>query len=285
MGYAAAPLHFPPRTRIRLAERVLQTHSPAEEQSLGHPRPLPDLSGLPGLGLDLSTEALAARILARHGATIRVKKPDVAVPRLAAIIEATLELANESGFQATSLRDLSEQSGLSMGALYAYFDSKETLLRMILDTVAGVVEEALGEPPAALVTPAERLRWLLATHVALTEAMLPWFTFAYMEAKSFPPEARAAAVASEERTEALIARILEEGAAAGAFRPGDGQMSAALIKPLLQDWYVKRSKYRRRDISAARFAASLIAFVERAVGADPPAPRARRRPQSGRQPG
>lgn len=236
---------------------------------MGHSRPLPDLSGLPALGLDPSTEALAARIIARHGAAIRVKKAEVAVPRLATIIDATLELANRGGFQSTSLRDLSEQSGLSMGALYAYFDSKETLLRMILDTVDEAVDEVLGAPPAGLSGPRERLRWLLATHVALTEAMLPWFTFAFMEAKAFPAEARAKAVASEERTEGLIARILEDGTAAGVFQVTDGRMSAALIKPMLQDWYVKRAKYRRRNISAASFTDTLIAFVERAVGTDP----------------
>lgn len=44
-------------------------------------------------------------------------------------------------------------------------------------------------------------------------------------------------------------------------------MTAALIKPMLQDWYVKRSKYRRRGVSAARFSASLIAFIEQALHA------------------
>lgn len=168
-----------------------------------------DAARLPA-GLDLSAEALARRMLARHQATIRVKNPKVAVARLAHIAETTLTLANASGFHSTSLRDLSEHSGLSMGALYAYFDSKETLLAMILDTVAGVVEEVLGQPPEDLTGPLERLRWLIATHVALTEAMLDWFTFVYMEAKAFPAAARAQAVASEQRTEALIAHILEE---------------------------------------------------------------------------
>lgn len=216
-------------------------------------------------GYDLSLEALAARMLARHGATIRVKKPRIAIARLARITETTLKLANAGGFHPMSLRDLSEASGLSMGALYAYFASKEMLLLMILQTVAEVVEEVLGHPPPGLPTPQARLEWLLSTHVELTEAMLPWFTFAYMEAKTFPPEARALAVASEQRTEALIAAILEEGRASGAFAIADARMSAALIKPMLQDWYVKRSKYRRRGITPAQFSGALIAFVERAI--------------------
>lgn len=215
--------------------------------------------------VDLSMEALARRMLARHQATIRVKNPKVAVARLAHIAHTTLTLANAGGFHSMSLRDLSERSGLSMGALYAYFDSKETLLAMILDTVAGVVEEVLARPPDALDDPAARLRWIIAAHVALTEAMLDWFIFVYMEAKAFPAPARARAVASEQRTEALIADILEDGRAKGVFRVDDALMTAALIKPMLQDWYVKRSKYRRRGISPEHFVASLTAFVEEAL--------------------
>ncbi|MDE1570105.1 TetR/AcrR family transcriptional regulator [Aquabacter sp. P-9] len=223
-------------------------------------------------GLDLSMEAMAARMLARHHATIRVKKPQVATARLARIVETTLTLANNAGFQSMSLRDLSEQSGLSMGALYAYFDSKETLLRMILGTVSTVVEEVLGAPPPDLDGPRAHLTWLLRTHVALTEAMLAWFTFSYMEAKTFPPEARAMAVASERRTEGFICDALAQGAAAGVFEIDDAAMTAALIKPMLQDWYVKRSKYRRRGIAPDAFADALVAFVERAILPHEPLP-------------
>lgn len=218
--------------------------------------------------LDLSPEGLAARILARHGATIRVKKPQLATRRLAHIVSSTLTLANQGGFHSMSLRDLSEHAELSMGALYAYFDSKETLLLMILGTVAEVVEEALGTPPDDL-PPPERLRWLIGAHVALTEGMLPWFIFAFMQARSFPPQARAIAVASEERTEGLFAAILAEGQARGDFAMADVDMVAALIKPMLQDWYVKRSKYRRRKVTPDAYAEALMAFVLSAVGAAP----------------
>jgi len=227
-------------------------------------KPTPPSAAL--VRLDLSMEALAARTLARHPETVRVKKPQLATKRLARILDSTLALANRDGFHSMSLRDLSEHAELSMGALYAYFDSKETLLLMILGTVFEVVEQAIGSPPAEL-PPRERLRWLLASHVALTEAMLPWFTFAYMQAKSFPPQARSMAVAGERRTEKLLADILSEGRASGTFTLDDIEMSASLIKPMLQDWYVKRSKYRRRGVTPEAFTQSLWTFVERAIKA------------------
>jgi AcrR family transcriptional regulator len=215
---------------------------------------------------DLSMEALCARMLERHQATIRIRKPAVAIGNLARIVDTTLTLANAKGFHSMSLRDLTEHAGLSMGALYAYFDSKDTLLMMILGQVVVAVEDVLAHPPPGLETdPVVRLRWLLETHLYLTETMQPWFVFAYMEAKAFPRDGRDLAVASELTTERLLAEALEQGARAGLFRIADVEMTAALIKPLLQDWYVKRAKYHRRGITPERYAQSVIDFVEAAI--------------------
>lgn len=215
---------------------------------------------------DLSMEALCARMLERHQATIRIRKPAVAIGNLARIVDTTLTLANRKGFHSMSLRDLTEHTGLSMGALYAYFDSKDTLLMMILGQVVGAVEDVLTRPPPGLETdPVARLRWLLETHLYLTETMQPWFVFAYMEAKAFSREGRDLAVASELTTERLLAEALEQGARTGLFRVADVEMTAALIKPLLQDWYAKRAKYHRRGITPERYAQSVIDFVEAAI--------------------
>ena len=217
---------------------------------------------------DFSMETLCARILDRHAGTVRIKKPQVAVPNLVRIVEATLAISNRKGFHSMSLRDLAEGSGLSMGALYAYFDGKETLLMMVLGQVADAVEEALRTPPPDVAAdPCRRLRWLLETHVYLSETMHPWFVFAYMEAKAFPKEGRDLALRSELATEALIADALAEGVARGRFTIPDLSMTAALIKPLLQDWYVKRGKYRRREVGPEDYARHVVAFVETAIGA------------------
>lgn len=213
-----------------------------------------------------STEALCERILARHRDAVRVQKPHVAVANLARIIEATLKLSNKQGFHATSLRDLAQASGLSMGGLYSYFDNKTTLLSMILGEVSTTVKEVLGAVPDEIATdPLARLRWLIETHIRLTEAMQPWFVFAYMEAKSFPLAERQKAVDSEAATEEMFAAVLRQGVASGAFVVADVDLTASLIKPMLQDWYVKRAKYRKRGTSIEAYIAGVIGIVEAAV--------------------
>jgi AcrR family transcriptional regulator len=215
---------------------------------------------------DFSPEAICGQMLERHRDTIRTQKPHVAVARLVRIVQTTLTLSNRQGFHSMSLRKLATASGLSMGALYSYFDSKDTLSMMILDEVWSAVSATLGRPPDTFSgDPVSRLRWLLETHVYLTETMQPWFLFAYLEAKAFPKEAREKARRSELATEALIADALTEGVRREQFAVANIELTASLIKPLLQDWYVKRGKYRRRSVSSEQYVQTVINFVESAI--------------------
>jgi AcrR family transcriptional regulator len=213
-----------------------------------------------------STEALCARILERHREAIRVQKTELAIANLGRIIVATLKLSNKKGFHATSLRDLARASGLSMGGLYTYFPNKPMLLSMILGEVVTTTLEVLREPPDNVVGDAPaHLDWVLETHIRLTEAMRPWFVFAFMEAKSFPSAERQMAVDAEVAIEKIVADVLAAGVTSGAFVIPDVTLTASLIKPLLQDWYVKRAKYRKRGIPIETFIEGVKAFIGAAL--------------------
>ena len=99
---------------------------------------------------------------------------------------------------------------------------------MILGHVLYLVEAVLGATAVDAGNPRERLRLLLRSHIFLTEIMQPWFFFAYMEAKSFDKWAKQLAIASELRTEDLIASCFVAGQASGLFRaldPGNGRVT------------------------------------------------------------
>lgn len=214
----------------------------------------------------VTNEAICARILERHRNAISVQKQKLAVANLARIINATLKLSNKQGFHATTLREIASESGLSMGGLYSYFDGKSTLLEMILGEVATTVNDVLTSPPPGLAEdPAALMRWLIDMHIHLTEAMQPWFVFAYMEAKSFPEPARKMAVDSERATEAIFEAVIRDGVNKKVFQTRDARLTASLIKPLLQDWYVKRSKYRKRNVRIELYIDTVTQFVEAAL--------------------
>ncbi len=215
---------------------------------------------------DLTSALLCEELFRMYGATIRIQKPHVAIPNLEKIILAALEIGSRKGFHSTTTRDLATASGLSMGAIYSYVESKETLLRMILAAVGFAVERVIAPPEAGEATdPSARLRGLIRRHIQVTDVMQRWFYFAFLEVKAFDKSARDMALQSELRTEALIADAIRDGIAAGLYAPGDPQVWAALVKPLLQDWYIKQWKYRRRGISSAAYVETVTRFVEKAI--------------------
>lgn len=217
---------------------------------------------------DYSTEAICERLLQRHRGTVSVQKPHLAVANLSRIILSTLKLSNRQGFHAMSLRELATTAGLSMGGMYSYFDNKQTLLLMILDAVSSSALDVLGQPPEDVAAdPARHLDWLIVTHIQLTEIMQPWFVFVFMEAKAFPEPAKRIAIESEAATEAIFANVLHRGVAAGAFAIDDVPLTAAIIKPLLQDWYVKRAKYRKAGVNSAQYAERVTSFIRAAIAA------------------
>ncbi len=210
----------------------------------------------------ISKQDLCREVYADHRDSIRVKKEDTIVKNLERIFSATLKIGNKKGFQAMSMRDLGRETSLSMGALYSYFSSKEELLSMLQHQRRTITKRILQEHIEKESEPGARLRVAILTHLYLSEAMQPWFYFSYMEAKNLSKKEQALAVASELYTEKIFADILVQGQANGSFSLRDPQLTASVIKAMVQDWYLKRSKYARRKISVDRYAQFILQFVE-----------------------
>jgi AcrR family transcriptional regulator len=212
--------------------------------------------------INLSKYDLCREVYRENRNSIRVKKENKVVKNLERIFSATLKMSNRKGFQAMSMRDLSRETNLSMGALYSYFASKEELLAMLQNQRRTVTKRILDEQIAQETEPAARLRAAILTHLYLSEAMQPWFYFSYMEAKNLSKKEQDLAVASELYTEKLLADILNQGQIQGAFELRDPQLTASVIKAMLQDWYLKRSKYAKRRVSVDQYARFVLQFVE-----------------------
>lgn len=89
-----------------------------------------------------------------------------------------------------------------------------------------------------------------------------------MEPTNLPQEELRKAVDSEDLTEGFFKQVLEEGIGMGAFRTDTSPLLPALIKPLLQDWYVKRAKYKRRSVTIDTYISTVQDLVESACLAE-----------------
>jgi len=212
--------------------------------------------------VSLSIEDLCRELLLGNRESIKIKKERVAVKNLVKIFNAALTLSNQKGFAAMSLRDLSAEAGLSMGALYTYFKSKDELLRMIQRQGRMVVKRVLKGQIDGIHDPRIQLRKVIRAHLYLSEVMQPWFYFSYMETKNLGEKEQKKAIEAELFTEKILIDIMKKGRGKSVFRPLEMELTGAVMKAMLQDWYLKRWKYARRRISVEKYAGFLIDFVE-----------------------
>ena len=210
----------------------------------------------------LSIEDICRDFYINNREYIRIKKESVAVKNLVTILNTTLSISNEKGFQSMTLRDLSRESHLSMGALYNYFSSKDELFKIIHLNGMTLITNILIKQIEGETETDRRLGKAIRIHLYLSEMMPQWFYFLYMETRNLKKGDRKIPMESELFTEKIFIDILKEGIKSGTYKPRDPLLTAAMIKAVMQDWYLKRWKYTKRDVNVDHYASFIIEFIE-----------------------
>ena len=109
----------------------------------------------------LEGEQFWRSVFEMHREKMQIKNPKVAVGNLEKIFTATFRLANSKGFQAMSLRDLSRETGISMGGLYAYIGSKNDLASVIEGVLRNYIDQVIGGLTNANLAPVQRLKAII----------------------------------------------------------------------------------------------------------------------------
>jgi TetR/AcrR family transcriptional regulator, cholesterol catabolism regulator len=101
------------------------------------------------------------------------------------ILDATILLASQGGFDAVQMRTVAEQADVALGTLYRYFPSKIHLLVSALELLAERAGRRLASQPVPGETPAERVIHVVRSTSRglkgdqhLTEALTRAFMFA-----------------------------------------------------------------------------------------------------------
>lgn len=140
-------------------------------------------------------------------------------PPAEAIEAAAFDLFARKGFQVTTVRDVMRACGLTQGALYNHFASKEELLATIIRSTQAALERELaaavaeaGDDPVAQLRAFVRSYTLRHTRRRV-EAIVANREWEWLDALR-----RQEIRASRRRVRDVLVRILERGHAAGAFR-------------------------------------------------------------------
>ncbi len=83
------------------------------------------------------------------------------------VILKAAEVIRAKGFDATTVNDISEATGLTKGGLYHYIDSKRDLLYRILTLAMDLTFSKVVDPARNVEDPEEQLREVIRRHVEL----------------------------------------------------------------------------------------------------------------------
>lgn len=189
-----------------------------------------------------------------HKEKMQIKNPKVAVGNLEKIFNSTFTLANSKGFQAMSLRDLSKESGISMGGLYSYIGSKDDLASVIEGVLRNYIDQVIGGLAKEDLQPVDRLRAIIYGEIFMMECLSPWYIFCFMELKGLPREQQQQTLDLEIRFESILMDAFASGAALGQFSFSQPELIASQVTAQLQQWHLKHWKFKLRNISNLEYA-------------------------------
>jgi AcrR family transcriptional regulator len=151
--------------------------------------------------------------------------------RRQAILSAALDEFFERGFKAARMDDIARRAGLSKGALYLYFDTKEALFAALLDTIAVPSIERIEAILASAPSLADGIRALTAfAPQVIDRTPLPRvLKVVIADAGNFPALAEQYRRAVIDRGLAALSGLVARSPGQGAIAEGDPQLAARLI--------------------------------------------------------
>lgn len=217
-------------------------------------------------GFAYKGEHLYALVFNRNRDKIQISKEKFAVRNLQRIFEATFQLTPKIGFQAMSLRDLSTETGLSMGGLYSSISSKENIAIIVKDVVSVVCEEIVEESSKQQ-DPVIALEMLVRGYLYASTLMQHWFYFLYFETRSLPPDDQEASKNIElVQVAALEKRISQLRRKSDSCHKSS--FVATMTLALIQERYLKPWKYHQAEQTVDDYADKCLQLIDRAICRD-----------------
>ncbi|MDI3257437.1 MAG: TetR/AcrR family transcriptional regulator [Kyrpidia sp.] len=171
-----------------------------------------------------------------------VKDPQLIETRRQQIVSAAVDLFVKKGFHGTTTREIARESGLSIGALYEYVESKEDVLYLVCENIHNTLEMRLRQTLTESHNGRETLRSAIRQYLYVMDDMQDDVLLIYQESKSLPLESLRYVLRKEEQITGIFEDILRRGIEDGSLRldPGALTLMAHNIIVLGQMWAFRR---------------------------------------------
>ena len=172
----------------------------------------------------------------------RVKDKQLIEIRRMEIVKAAVELFVRKGFHRTTVREIAQKFGMSVGTLYEYIRTKEDILYLVCDYIHTSVSERVKPSLETTGNTMERLRNAIRSYYVIVDEMQDYVLFLYQETKSLSYNARKYIFKSEEEMTSIFEEIILQGIEDGTFKISrkDVNFLANEIMVTAQMWAFRR---------------------------------------------
>ena len=176
----------------------------------------------------------------RKKISTKIKNSKLVEERREQIFQAASKLIQKKGYHMTTLRDISRETGISLGNLYDYIRTKEDILYIVHEKAHQIVAQSLDENSTAGKDPVKRLSEMIEKELATMDKYQDLILSIYQESHALGKRSLKSMLSSEEAHVGRFRGVIEEGIKSGAFKPVNPTMLANLIKMMIDCWVLKR---------------------------------------------
>jgi AcrR family transcriptional regulator len=189
----------------------------------------------------------------------KIKNPDLIRTRRAQVCRAAEDLFAQKGYHKTSVRDIAEKAGISIGSLYDYIQNKEDILHLLCSEFLShlrneVIKVLEGEEDVV-----RQLEGAVATMLRVVDRFQEYALFTYRDSKYLKKQDLIFLIEQDSFFVETFARIIKKGVQEGVFRAQQPEIVSTLLTILTHSWALKR--YTLKKYSLYMFQKTLIHFI------------------------
>jgi AcrR family transcriptional regulator len=193
-----------------------------------------------------------------------IKNAKLVEERRKQIFRAALKLIRKKGYHGTTLRDISKESGISLGNLYDYIRTKEDILYLVHEKAAQLITTSVSERGSGGSSPLKKLEALILKELGTIDRYQDLIMSIYQESHALSKPSLKTMLSSEEAHMDQFVEVLQEGMDAGIFKPGNPVMLANLIKIMVDCWVLRRWTLRGR-VKLGEMRRGIIQMIEKGI--------------------
>lgn len=169
-----------------------------------------------------------------------VKNQELIAKRHEKIGDAALKLFSRKGYHETSVREIAEATGLSIGSLYSYIKTKEDILYLVYQRIFTSFQEGMTSAMEGIEDPTLQLKAALEATLRIYDEFQDVVLLLYQESHALGKEALLHLFQIDRQYVSIFRRILEKGNDKNVFQVKDPNLTAICILFLCAVWALKR---------------------------------------------